>query len=132
VKHYQIPQPDTDTAQPHRETRRLVYRQYERSAGLAEPRAQPADADLAEHGNRRNVERHLQRAANGDRALERQIEIFRRIVAVSRRLVVDQRLWMNETVFEAQTINEGLQSRTRRPQRLRHVDLAGAARIRIV
>ena len=100
IKHHQIREPDTDTAQSHRETGRLVLRQDKRGASLRQPRAQPIDTDLAEHGNRRNIERQLQRAANGDGALERQIEIFRSVVAETRGLVVDQRLGVDETVFE--------------------------------
>ena len=39
---------------------------------------------------------------------------------------------MDETVFEAESIDEWLERRAGRAQRLRHVDLAGAARVEIV
>ena len=55
---------DADAAETHGEARRLAGRQHQRGAGLREPRAQPVDADFVEHGDRRHVERQLQRAAH--------------------------------------------------------------------
>ena len=92
----------------------------------------PARADLVEHGDRRHVERHLQRPAHRHRALEREIEILRRIGAVAHRAILDQRLGMDEAVLEAEPVDERLQRRARRAQRLRHVDLAGAALVEII
>ncbi len=65
-------------------------------------------------------------------ALEGEIEVFRRIAAIADRPVLDQGLGMDEAVLEAQTIDERLQGRAGRAQRLRHVDRAGAARIEII
>ena len=65
-----------------------------------------ARADLIEHGERRHVERHLQRPAHADGALEREIEILRRVGAVAHRPVFDQRLGMDEAVLEAEAVDE--------------------------
>ncbi len=132
IEHHQIGQLDADAAETHGETGRLALRQHQRGAGLRQPRAQAADADLAEHRDGGNVERHLQRAAHRHRALEREIEILRRVAAVARRPVVDQRFRMQQAVLEAETVDERLQGRAGRAQRLRHVDLAGAALVEII
>ena len=71
------------------------------AAGLREPRRQPRGADPVEHRHRRHVERQLQRLAHRHRALEGEIEILRRVVAVADRPVVDQRLGMDEAVLES-------------------------------
>ena len=42
----------------------------QRAAGLRQARGEPARADRVEHGNRRHVERQLQRLAHRHRALE--------------------------------------------------------------
>ena len=99
---------------------------------MRQPRAQPADADFVEHRDGRNVERHLQRAAHRHRALEGQIEILRHIAAVARRPVVDQRFRMRQPVLEGHAVDERLERRAGRAQRLRHVDLAGAALVEII
>ena len=49
-----------------------------------EPRGQAVDADLVEHRDRRDVERELQRPAHRHRALEREVEILRRVAAEAR------------------------------------------------
>ena len=74
----------------------------------------------------------MQRLAHRHRALEGEIEIFRRIAAEAHGPVVDQRLRMDEAVLEAEAVDERLQRRARRAQRLRHVHLAGAARVEII
>ena len=132
IQHHQIGKLDADAAETDGETRRLALRQHQRGAGLREPRGQAAGAHLIEHGQRRHVERMLQRLADRDRALEGEIEILRRIGAVAHRPVVDQRLRVDEAVLEAQSIDERLERRAGRTQRLRHVDLAGAALVEIV
>ena len=95
-------------------------------------RRKPPGADAVEHGHGRDIERQLQRLADRDGALEAEIEIFRRIGAVAHRPILDQRLRMDEAVLEAEPIDERLQRRSRRAQRLRHVDLAGVPVIEIV
>ena len=132
IEHHQIRQLDTDAAEPHGKARRFAGRQHQLSAHLRQPRAQPADTDFVEHRDGGDVERELQRAAHGHRALEGQIEILRHIVAVARRSIVDQRLRMREPVLKGHAVNERFQRRTGRAQRLRHVNLAGAAFIEII
>ena len=83
------------------------------------PRRQPARAHPVQHGDRRHVERLLQRLAHRHRALEGEIEILRRVAAVARRPVLDQRLGMDEAVLEAEAVDERLQRRAGRAQRLR-------------
>ncbi len=87
---------------------------------------------LVEQRDRRHVERQLQRAAHRHRALERQIEILRRIGAVADRAVLDQRFGMRDAVLEGEPVDERLQRRAGRAQRLGHVDLAGAALVEII
>ena len=89
-------------------------------------------ADLFEHGDRRHVQRQLQRAAHGDGALEGEIEILRRVAAVADRPVLDQRLGMDQPVLEAEPVDERLQRRARRAHRRREVDLARAALVEII
>ena len=93
---------------------------------------QPAGADAVEQRHRRHVERQLQRAAHRHRALERQVEILRRVGAVAHRAVLDQRFRMRDAVLEGEPVDEGLQRRAGRAQRLGHVDLAGAALVEII
>ena len=83
VQHDQIGQLDADPAESDRKPRRLAFRQHQRGARLGEPRGQAARADLIEHRERRQVERHLQRAAHRHRALKGEIEILRRVGAVA-------------------------------------------------
>ena len=92
----------------------------------------PAGADAVEQRDRRHVERHLQRAARRHRALERQVEILRRIAAIAHRPVLDQRFGMRDAVLEGEPVDERLQRRAGRAQRVGHVDLAGAALVEIV
>ena len=61
-----------------------------------------------------------------------EIEILRRVAAVGHRPVLDQRLRIDHAVFEAKTVDERLERRAGRAQRLRHVDLAGAAQVEII
>ena len=114
-------------AERHGKPRRFALRQHQRRAGLRDPRAEPARADAVEQRHRRHVERQLQRAARRHRALERQVEILRRIGAVAHRPVLDQRFRMRDPVLEGEPVDERLQRRARRAQRVGHVDLAGAA-----
>src|SRR5262249_54360482 len=100
--------------------------------GLGQPCAQTAYANLVEDRDSRNIERQLQRATDRDHTLESQIEVFRRIVAVAARPVVDQRVRMNDAIFESKAVDERLLRRAWRAQRLRHVDLPGPARVKIV
>ena len=72
------------------------------------------------------------RAARRHRALERQIEILRRIGAVAHRAILDQRFRMRDAVLEGEPVDEGLQRRAGRAQRIGHVDLAGAALVEII
>ena len=106
--------------------------QHQRGAGLREARRQPACSHPVEHGERRHVERLLQRLADRDRALEGEIEIPRRIGAVAHRPILDQRFRMDEAVLEAEAVDERLERRAGRAQRLRHVHLAGAALVEII
>ena len=98
---------------------------------LSQARRETVGADFPKNGNGWNIERQLKGLANCYGPLERQIEIFGHIAAVSQRPVLDQRLRMDEAVLKTQTIDERLERRTRRPQRPRHVDLPGSAGIRI-
>src|SRR5262249_19566282 len=86
-------------------------------------------ADAVEHGNRRHVERELQGLAHRDGAFETEIKIFWRVTAITYRAIFDQRLRMDEAILETEAIDEGLERRAGRPQRLRHVDLPGAAHV---
>ena len=89
-------------------------------------------ADAVEQRHRRHVERLLQRAAHRHRALEGQIEILRRIGAEAHRAVLDQRFRMRDAVLEGEPVDERLQRRAGRAQRVGHVDLAGAALVEII
>ena len=95
-------------------------------------RVQPARADAVEQRDRRHVERQLQGAARRHRALECEIEILRRVGAVAHRPVLDQRLRMGDAVLEGEAVDERLQRRAGRAQRVGHVDLAGAALVEII
>ena len=106
--------------------------QDERRAGLGQPRHEAARADVVEHGESRQVERQLQCPAHRHGALESEIEILRLVTAVARRPVVDQRLGMNKSVLEAQSVDERLERRAGRAQRLRQIHLAGAPLIEII
>jgi len=78
-------------------------------ARLGEPRREAAGADLIEHCQRRQVERHLQCPAHRHRALESEIEILRLIAAITCRPVIDERLRMDEAVFKTKPIDERLE-----------------------
>ncbi len=108
IEHDQIRQSDTDPAETHRQTGGFVFGQYQRGARLRQPRAQAVDPDFAEHRDCRNIQRQLQCTPHCHRTLEGQIEIFRRVVAVTAWLVVDQRFWVDESVLESETIDEWL------------------------
>ena len=92
----------------------------------------PAGADAVEQFDRGNIQRHLQRFAHRNRALESHVEILRRVGAEADRTVVDQAFRMNEAVLEGETIDERLQGRSRRAYRARHVDLTGTAIVEII
>src|SRR5262249_40351097 len=64
-------------------------------------------------------------------ALKGKIEILGRVAAVSDRTVVEQRLGMNEPILKAQSINERLERRAGRAQRLGHVDLTGSPLVEV-
>ena len=63
--------------------------------------------------------------------MEGLVEILRRIGAIAHGAVVDQRLGMNNAVLEGQAIDEGLEGRARRTERLRQVHLSGAPGVEI-
>ncbi len=113
IKHGQIGQPDADTAERHGEPGRFAFRQNQRGTGLCKACREAACADLVEQRDGRNIERHLQRAAHRNGALERHVEIFRRVGAKAHRPVFDQCLGMNEAVFERHPVDERLQRRAR-------------------
>lgn len=73
-----------------------------------------------------NVQRLDQRLAHRKGAAEVPVEILRFIAAERHGAVVDQRFGMCQSLIEGQRVDEGLQRRTGRPQRLRHVDKAVA------
>jgi hypothetical protein len=89
-------------------------RQRERSTRLLEPRGEAAGADFVEHRDRRHVERKLQGTAHRHRALEIEIEILRRIGAEADGAILDQGIGMDETVLEAEPIDEGFVLLSRR------------------
>ena len=132
IEQRQILQRDADATEPHRQSRRLVLRQHQIGAGLLQPRRQPARADAIEQRDRGNVERELQRALHRHRALERHVEILRRIGAEADRPVVDQALGMHEPVLEGQAVDERFQGRARRTHRAGHVDLPCPALVEII
>ena len=68
----------------------------------------------------------------GHRALIAEIEIFRRIGAVARRPVEQDRLGMGEPLLEGERVDERFQRRARRARRARHVDRAVARGVGIV
>ena len=74
----------------------------------------------------------MQRLAHRHRALERHVEIFRRIGAEANGTVVDQALGVHEAVLEGEAIDKWLQRRARRAHRAGHVDLPGAALVEII
>ena len=71
----------------------------------------------------------MQRATDRDHTLESQIEIFRHIAPITGRPVIDERVRMNDTVFEPEAIDERLERGARRAQRLSHIHLPGTARV---
>ena len=101
-------------------------------AGLLQARQEAGRADLGEQLHRRHVERHLQGLAGRHGALEGEVEILGPVGAVASRPVVDQGLGMGDPVLEGEGVDEGLQGRTRRAQRLGHVDRARAPGIHVV
>ena len=54
------------------------------------------------------------------------------IAGIADRPVLDQRLGMDQPVLEAEPIDEGLERRARRADRLGEIDLAGAALVEII
>ncbi len=69
--------------------------------------------------------------ADRDGALEFLIEILRRVAAVTDRAILNQRFRMDDAVLEPHAIDEGLERRAGRADRLSDVDLAGAPLIEI-
>ena len=96
-------------------------------AGLPEARDQPRRPDRVEQPYRRHVERQLQRLAHADVALVAHVEILRPVAGEVGRPVLDQRLLRDQPLLEGEAVDERLQRRAGRAQRLRHVDPAGAA-----
>ena len=60
-----------------------------------------------------------------------QVEINRRIGAVAHRAIVDQRLRMDQPVLEAEAIDERLERRAGRAQRIRHIHPTGPLLVEI-
>ena len=98
--------------------------------GAVQPRQETRRADVGEHLDRGQVQRHLQRLARGHRALIAEVEILRRIGAVARGTVEQHRLGMGEALLERERVDERFQRRARRARRARHVDRAVARRRR--
>ena len=128
----EIGQLDADAAEADRETRRLIFRQFDIGAGAAQPCEKPLRPDGIEQFDRRQIERHLQRVARRHRALEAEIEILRRISAETHRPVIQHRFGMGDAELEGKRIDERLQRRAGRAQRLGHVDGAGARGRKII
>ena len=101
-------------------------------ARAVQPREKRARADVGQQFDRRQVERLLQRAPRRHRPLEAEIEILRRIGAVARGAVEQDRLGMREPLLERHRVDERLQRRARRARLDRHVDGAVARGVRVV
>ena len=129
VEHGQVGELDAKAAERHGKPGRLALRQHQGSAGLRDARVEAARSDAIKQRYRGHVQRLLKRTARRHRALETQVEIFRRVGAIAHRAILDQRFRMRDAVFEGQTVNERLERGARRAQRVGHVDLACAALI---
>ena len=81
--------------------------EFKRSARFTETREEPAWSYRIEHRNSRHVQRQLQGTANRDGALESLVEVFRRIVAIADRPVLDQCLRVNDAILKAKPIDKG-------------------------
>ena len=104
-----------------------VSRGRTRSAPRApETGQEPLRSDFGEKRDRRDVERLLERAPGRHAALEGKVEVLRRVGAEADGAVVDDRLGMRDPGVEGERVDERLQRRAGRAERLRHVDRARA------
>ncbi len=132
VKPGDVGQRDAEAAEADRQADRRVLGQRDLGARAVQPGEKTRRPDIGEQFDRRQVERHLQRLARRHRALVAEVEIFRRIGAVTRGPVEQHGLGMRETFLESERIDEGLQRRTRRARRARHVDGPVARGVEII
>ena len=129
IERRKVAQPNPGTAEADREAGRRLGWQYRPGPGIAHAGDQAVRPHGLEQQHGRHVERLLQGPAHGHRALEGIVEILRLVGAEARRPVVDQGLRMREPVLEGETVDEGLQRRAGRSQRLGEVERARPCRV---
>ena len=125
VQLHQPLQAHAHAAQRHRQPGRVAGDDG-LDAGLAHRREQPRRPERLGERHDRQVQRGLQRVAGGDRAAEDAVEVLRGVAAVVLGAVVQERLGVGEAVGEGEAVDERLQGRAGRAQRLGHVDEAAA------
>ena len=112
----------TDTAERDGNGWLGLGRQHRGEAKAGEPANEPAGADRVQHLDGGDVERLRQRLAHRDGAVEVLIEVLGGIGTKADRAVLDQRLGVGKTGLETKAIDQRLQGRAGRADRIRHVD----------
>ena len=93
---------------------------------VAQPREKLARPQLVQQRDRRHVERLLQGDAGAHLALERQVEILRRIIAEMRASVLQHRFGMREPAFKGHRVDERFQRGAGRANGAGEIDAACA------
>ena len=121
VERGEILQPQPDAAERNGKRRLRARRQHRLQPDAAQPAIEARRPDLRQHLHRRDVERQAERLADRHGAAELVVEVLRMIGAEPRRAILDQRLRVRAPCFERETVDDRLQRRARRTDRLHHV-----------
>ena len=127
VEHRHVGKSDSEAAKRHRQARNILRRKGETRTRVLQRQGEAQRTDAIQHHHRRHVQRHAQRIARGHRALEAAGEIFWRVIAKGGRLILHHGGGMQDEIVERETVDEGLERRTRRAGTPRQIDLAALA-----
>ena len=114
VEHRHVGKADAQAAKRHRQARNILRRKSEMRAGILQHQGKAQWTDAIQHHDRGHIQRHAQRIARRHRALEAAGEIMGRVIAKDGRLILHHGGGVQDEIVERETVDEGLERRTRR------------------